>query len=151
MRSISRAVGVSMITVTKIKDEAGEVVELRCTHDPDSRGGTAPDGRKVRGTIHWVSAAHAVRARVRLYDALFTTPMPGADGDFLADLNPDSLTELTECRLEPSLGDAGVGQPVQFERQGYFCRDPDSTPEEPVFNRTVPLRDTWAKIQAKGR
>jgi glutaminyl-tRNA synthetase len=122
---------------------------LRCTYDPATRGGDAPDGRKVRSTLHWVSAAHAVPAEVRLYDHLFTKAEPGADGDFLADLNPGSLEVLTGCRLEPSLA-AASGAALQFERQGYFCRDPDSTPERPVFNRTVALRDAWARLQTKG-
>ena len=130
------------------KNAAGEVVLLRCTYDPASRGGDAPDGRKVRGTLHWVAADHAVAAEVRLYDHLFTQPEPGKDGDFLADLNPASLEVLTDCRLEPSLA-AASGEAVQFERQGYFCRDPDSTPERPVFNRTVALRDTWARIRTR--
>ena len=133
-----------------IKDDAGEVVELRCTYDPASRGGDAPDGRKVKATLHWVSAAHAVPAEVRLYDHLFTRPDPGAKGDFRDDLNPDSLTVLKDCRLEPRLSDARPGEPIQFERLGYFCLDPDSTPARPVFNHTVALRDAWAKIQAKG-
>ena len=111
----------------------------------------APDGRKVKATLHWVSAAHAVAAEVRLYDHLFSRPDPGAEGDILADLNPLSLTVLDDCRLEPALAQVPVGHPVQFERLGYFCPDPDSTPAAPVFNRTVPLRDTWAKIQAKGK
>ena len=134
-----------------VKDAAGEVTELRCTYDPETRGGDAPDGRKVKGTIHWVSAAHAISAEVRLYDHLFTKPVPGAEGDVLDDLNPDSLTVLRDCRLEPSLSQAAMGTPVQFERQGYFCPDPDATPERPVFNRTVALRDTWAKIQKKSQ
>jgi glutaminyl-tRNA synthetase len=133
-----------------VKNAAGEVVELRCTYDPATRGGNAPDGRKVKATLHWVSAAHGVAAEVRLYDHLFARPDPGADGDFTDDLNPDSLTVLENCRLEPSLSEARPGAPVQFERQGYFCLDADSTPEAPVFNRTVGLRDTWARIQAKG-
>src|SRR5690606_22092401 len=132
-----------------VKDERGEVVLLRCTHDPESRGGDAPDGRKVRGTLHWVSAAHAVPAEVRLYDHLFTRAEPGKDGDFLADLNPHSLEVLGACRLEPALAATAVGDTLQFERQGYFCRDPDSTSERPVFNRTVALRDTWARLQSK--
>jgi glutaminyl-tRNA synthetase len=131
------------------KNAAGEVVLLRCTYDPASRGGDAPDGRKVRGTLHWVAAEHAMAAEVRLYDHLFIQPEPGKDGDFLADLNPDSLEVLTDCRLEPCLA-AASGEAVQFERQGYFCRDPDSTPERPVFNRTVALRDSWAKLRTKG-
>jgi glutaminyl-tRNA synthetase len=132
-----------------VKDRAGEVIELRCTYDPATRGGDAPDKRKVKATLHWVSAADSLPAEVRLGDHLFTRPDPGADGDFLDDLNADSLAVLRNCRLEPGLSDAAVGEPVQFERQGYFCRDPDSTPEAPVFNRTVALRDSWAKIQAK--
>ncbi len=137
-----------------VKDASGEVVELRCTYDPETRGGSAPDGRKVKATLHWVSAAHAVPAEVRLYDHLFTRPDPGAagggGGDVLDDLNPDSLVTLGGCRLEPSLAAAPLGETLQFERQGYFCLDPDATPEKPVFNRTLGLRDTWARIQAKG-
>ena len=132
-----------------VKDRAGEVIELRCTYDPATRGGDAPDKRKVKATLHWVSAADSLPAEVRLGDHLFTRPDPGADGDFLDDLNADSLAVLRNCRLEPGLSDAAIGEPVQFERQGYFCRDPDSTAEAPVFNRTVALRDSWAKIQAK--
>ncbi len=132
-----------------IKNDAGEVVELRCTYDPATRGGNAPDGRKVKATLHWVSAAHAVGAEVRIYDHLFTPPEPGAEGDLLDDLNRESLTVLQDCRLEPGLADAPIGDPVQFERQGYFCLDPESTGARLVFNRTVALRDTWAKIQAK--
>jgi glutaminyl-tRNA synthetase len=127
------------------------VVELRCTYDPSTRGGNAPDGRKVKATLHWVSAAHAFGAEVRLHDHLFTRPDLGAEGDLLDGLNPDSLTVLRDCRLEPGLADAPRGEPVQFERQGYFCLDPDSAPGSLVFNRTVALRDTWAKIQAKDR
>ncbi len=134
-----------------VKNDAGEVVELICTYDPETRGGNAPDGRKVKATLHWVSAAHAIGAEARLYDHLFTQAEPGADGDLADDLNDDSLTVLTNCRLEPALSDALPGRPVQFERQGYFCLDADSTPASLVFNRTVGLRDTWAKIQAKAR
>ncbi|MCH7691970.1 MAG: glutamine--tRNA ligase/YqeY domain fusion protein [Proteobacteria bacterium] len=133
-----------------IKDDAGDVIELRCTYDPASRGGKSPDGRKVKATLHWVSAAHAVAAEVRIYDQLFTRPDPGAGGDMVGDLRPRSVDVLRECRLEPRLADAVPGETVQFERQGYFCVDPDSTPGALVFNRTVALRDTWAKIQAKG-
>jgi glutaminyl-tRNA synthetase len=132
-----------------VKDEAGEVVELRCTYDPATRGGDAPDGRRPKATLHWVSAAHAVPAEVRLYEHLFTRPDPGADGDVVADLNPKSLEALEGCLLEPGLAEVPVGDTVQFERLGYFCADPDSTPGRPVFNRTVTLRDTWAKIQAR--
>lgn len=130
-----------------IKDAAGEVVELRCTYDPASRGGNSPDGRKVKATLHWVSAADATSAEVRIYNNLFTREDPGADGDVLDDLNPDSLVTLQNCRLEPALADATQGVALQFERQGYFCLDPDSTPEKPVFNRTASLRDEWARIQ----
>ena len=139
------------VTCTGVeKDEDGEPVLLRCTYDPATRGGDAPDGRKVRGTIHWVSAAHAVPAEVRLYDHLFSVPEPGADGDFIDDLNPDSLVVLDGCELEPSFAEAGDA-PVQFERHGYFRPDPDSHPDRPIFNRVVALRDSWAKIRAKGR
>ena len=130
-----------------IKDAAGEVVELRCTYDPASRGGNSPDGRKVKATLHWVSAADAVTAEVRVYNHLFTRENPGADGDVLEDLNPDSLEVLQDCRLEPALADATQGVAVQFERLGYFCLDADSTLEKPVFNRTASLRDEWARIQ----
>ena len=132
-----------------IKNAAGEVVELRCTYDPASRGGQSPDGRKVKATLHWVSAAHAVPAEIRLYDHLFSRPDPGTAGELVDDLNPDSLTVLEDCRLEPSLSATAPGLPVQFERQGYFCLDPDATADRPVFNRTVALRDSWARIQAK--
>jgi glutaminyl-tRNA synthetase len=128
-----------------VKDAAGEVVELRCTYDPATRGGNAPDGRKVKATLHWVSAADAVPAEVRLYNQLFTRPDPNP-GDFAADLNPGSLEVLSDCRIEPALAAANSQEPVQFERQGYFVRDPDSAPGRPVFNRTVGLRDTWAKV-----
>jgi len=133
-----------------VKDADGEVVELRCTYDPATKGGDSPDGRKVKGTLHWTSAAHAVNAEVRLYDPLFTTENPGAGDDMLADLNRDSFTTLPNCQLEPILSDTSIGETVQFERQGYFCADPDSTPAKPVFNRTIGLRDTWAKVQKQG-
>ncbi len=133
-----------------VKNPAGEIVELRCTYDPATRGGNAPpDGRKVQATLHWVAAADAIEAEVRLYNHLFTRPDPGADGDLMADLNPDSLEVLRGCLLEPALAAAPIGEAVQFERLGYFCADPDSTPGMPVFNRTVGLRDTWAKVQTK--
>ena len=132
-----------------IKNSDGEIVELRCTYDPETRGGDAPDGRKVKATLHWVSAEHAVAAEVRLYDHLFNRPDPGADGDFLDDLNPDSV-EVIDAQLEPSLAEIGPGGRIQLERLGYFCADPDSTPERPVFNRSVTLRDTWAKVKARG-
>jgi glutaminyl-tRNA synthetase len=132
-----------------IKDNAGEVIELRCTYDPATRGGNAPDGRKVKATLHWVAASDAMSAELRLYNPLFTRPDPNA-GNFAADINPNSLEILTEAKLEPSLSEAKLGEPVQFERQGYFSLDPDSTAERPVFNRTVGLRDTWAKVSAGG-
>jgi glutaminyl-tRNA synthetase len=130
-----------------VKDASGEVVELRCSYDPATRGGDAPDGRKVKATLHWVSAAHALDAEVRLYGHLFEVEHPGAGGDFIDDLNPSSLTVLTGCKLEPGLADVGPGTQVQFERLGYFAPDLGSTPAEPVFNRVVTLRDTWAKIR----
>ena len=138
------------VTCTGVeKGEDGEPALLRCTYDPATRGGDAPDGRKVRGTIHWVSAAHAMPAEIRLYDHLFSVAEPGADGDFLDDLNPFSLVVFKDCRLEPALARPGDA-PVQFERQGYFRPDDESRPGRPVFNRVVALRDSWAKIQAKG-
>ena len=132
-----------------VKDAAGEIVELRCTYDPATRGGDAPDGRRPKATLHWLSADHAVPAEVRLYDHLFTRPDPGADGDLFADLNPASETVLERCYVEPSLADAAAGETVQFERLGYFAADLDSQPGRPVFNRTLTLKDTWAKVQAK--
>jgi glutaminyl-tRNA synthetase len=129
-----------------IKNAAGEVMELRCTYDPATRGGNAPDGRKVQSTLHWVSAADAVEGEVRLYDQLFARPDPDA-ASFAADLNPNSLEVLTGCKLEPALAVGNSPDPVQFERQGYFCPDRDSEPGNPVFNRTVGLRDTWAKVK----
>jgi glutaminyl-tRNA synthetase len=134
-----------------VKDAAGEVVELRCTYDPATRGGDAPDGRRPKATLHWISAAHAVPAEVRLYDHLFTRPDPGVEGDLLADLNPRSEKVLEGCLVEPALAEVPVGETVQFERLGYFCVDPDSRPGRPVFNRTLTLRDTWVRIQAKGQ
>ena len=133
-----------------IKDAAGEVIELRCTYDPETRGGDSPDGRKVKGTLHWVSARHAVDAEVRLYSPLFVDENPGAAEDFRSVLNPDSLETLTGCKLEPALSDVVAGEVVQFERLGYFCVDPDATADNPVFNRTVGLRDSFAKAMAKG-
>jgi len=135
-----------------IKDEAGNIVELRCTYDPATRGGDAPDGRRPKATLHWVAADQAIDAEVRLYDHLFSAPDPDSppEGqDFTDMINPNSLEVITHARLEPGLRDAPPGAFFQFERQGYFCVDPDSTPEAPVFNRTVSLRDTWAKIQQK--
>ncbi|MBN8964782.1 MAG: glutamine--tRNA ligase/YqeY domain fusion protein [Rhizobiales bacterium] len=130
-----------------VKDAAGEVVELRCTYDPETRGGNAPDGRKVKATLHWVSAAGSVPAEVRLYNPLFAEPEPDIS-DFAAAINPQSMEILSDCRVETALAGRNDGQAVQFERQGYFCADADSTPERLVFNRTVGLRDSWAKAQA---
>jgi glutaminyl-tRNA synthetase len=132
-----------------IKDDSGHVTELRCTYDPATRGGNAADGRKVQATLHWVSAEDAISAEVRLYNPLFTRPDPRA-GEFEADLNPDSLEVLTDAKLEPALSFAKLGDPVQFERQGYFALDPDSSAERLVFNRTIGLRDTWAKVAGAG-
>jgi glutaminyl-tRNA synthetase len=137
-----------------VKDDKGEVIEIHCTYDPATHGGNTPDGRKVKSTIHWVSAAHAVNAEVRLYDSLFTLEDPNQtrDGqDFISNLNPGSLEVLTGCKLEPSLLDAREGGRYQFERLGYFCVDPDTTPGKLVFNRTVALRDTWARIEKTQR
>ncbi len=129
-----------------VKNAAGEVIELRCTYDPATRGGNAPDGRKVKATLHWVPAAQSLPAEVRIYNPLFSRPDPGAGGsDLLADMNPNSLELLKDARLEPALADAKPGEVIQFERQGYFCTDPDSKPGALVFNRTVGLRDSYAK------
>jgi glutaminyl-tRNA synthetase len=142
------------ITCTKVvKDAAGEITEIHCTYDPATRGGDAPDGRKPKGTLHWVSAAHAVEAEARLYDHLFLKPNPDdvEEGkDYTANLNPNSL-EVVTCQVEPSVVGAEVGTRYQFERLGYFCADPDSTPERLCFNRTATLRDTWAKIEKAQR
>jgi glutaminyl-tRNA synthetase len=135
--------------VEAVKDENGEVVELRCTYDPATRGGDAPDGRKVKATLHWVSAAHAIPAEVRMYDRLFSQPDPEAEDDFLSNLNPHSLEILRDCMAEPDLAKVEPGSRYQFERQGYFCVDPDSAPGRVVFNLTVALKDTWAKIEQK--
>jgi glutaminyl-tRNA synthetase len=132
-----------------VKDASGRVVELRCTYDPSTRGGDAPDGRRPKATLHWVSAEHGVPAEVRLYDHLYTRPDPGAADDLLADLNPDSETVLTGAVVEASLADAMAGETVQFERLGYFAADPDSAPGHPVFNRTLTLKDTWSKVRAR--
>jgi glutaminyl-tRNA synthetase len=133
-----------------VKNAAGEVTELRCTYDPATRGGNAPDGRKVQATIHWVSAAHAVESEVRLYNPLFASSSPDA-GNFAAELSPDSLEVISDARLEPALAESNATDGVQFERLGYFCRDVESKPGRPVFNRTVSLRDTWAKVSAGGK
>ena len=137
-----------------VKDDLGNVVELRCTYDPATKGGDAPDGRRVKATLHWVSAQHACEAEVRVYDHLFhkENPYEVEEGqDFTSNINPNSLEVLKGCRLEPALASAEAGLTCQFERLGYFYVDPDSSPEKPVFNRTVPLRDTWAKLKKKKR
>jgi len=133
--------------INYVKDGDGNVVEVHCTYDPKTRGGSAPDGRKVKATLHWVSARHAIKAEARLYDHLFLIPDPEASEDFKRFINPRSLIVLDSCLVEPSLRDARPGERYQFERLGYFCVDRDSTPERPVFNRIVTLRDTWAKIE----
>ena len=132
-----------------IKNAAGEVVELRCTYDPATRGGNAPDGRKVKATLHWVAAQTSVPAEVRVYNQLFSKSSPDAS-NFAADLNANSLEALSDARLEPSIAEQNSSEPMQFERQGYFTRDPDSRPGHLVFNRTVGLRDTFAKEVGKG-
>jgi glutaminyl-tRNA synthetase len=141
-----------LITCVDVKKDpkTGEVIEVHCTYDPATRGGNAPDGRKVKSTIHWVSAAHALEAEVRLYENLFTKENPNDvenGADFMSNVNRNSLEVLTSCRIEPFLAGAAPGNRYQFERMGYFCVDPDTTPEKLVFNRTVSLRDDWAKIQ----
>jgi glutaminyl-tRNA synthetase len=153
-REVRLRYGYFITAQTVVKNEAGEVVEVHCTYDPASKGGNSPDGRKVKSTIHWVSAEHAVDAEVRIYDTLFTKENPAdlEEGqDFTANLNPHSLETLTGCKLEPSLGQAAPGARFQFERLGYFCVDPDSKEGAPVFNRTVALKDTWAKVEKKGK
>ena len=128
-----------------IKDEDGEIVELRCSYDPETRGGNAPDGRKVKGTIHWVSAEHAKDAEVRIYNSFYNTPSPGRERDFIGDINPNSLEVLENCKIEPDLVTLDDNVPIQFERLGYFYKDPDTTPEKHIYNRTISLRDTWNK------
>ena len=132
-----------------VKDAAGNVVELRCSYDPATRGGDSPDGRRPKATLHWLSAADALPAEVRLYEHLFSRPDPGADDDLLADLNPTSETVLSGALVESSMADAPAGTTVQFERLGYFCVDTDSAAGRLVFNRALTLKDTWAKIQAR--
>jgi glutaminyl-tRNA synthetase len=144
--------GAYFVTCTGVDTDpgTGRIVRLRCAYDPATRGGDAPDGRKVKATLHWVSAGHALDVEVRLYDRLFKSEDPGAPGDFRADLNPTSL-DVRQCKLEPSAAHAPAGARYQFERLGYFCVDPDSTSDRLVFNRTVTLKDTWAKIEARER
>jgi len=143
------------VTCTKVvKDTSGEVIEVHCKHDPATRGGNAPDGRKVKSTIHWVSATHALNAEVRVYDNLFLKEDPNEfeEGkDWISNLNPNSLEVIRNAKLEPSLANAGSGSRYQFERLGYFCVDPDSRPDALVFNRTVALKDTWAKVEKRSQ
>jgi len=139
------------ITCTDVvKNDVGDIVELRCTYDPTTRGGDAPDGRRVKATLHWVSAAHAFDGEVRLYDRLFTVEEPGKVDDYKSVLNPASLEVVGGAKVEPSAASAPAGTRFQFERIGYFCVDPDSASGRLVFNRTVSLKDTWAKIESKG-
>jgi len=152
-REVRLRYGYFITCTSVVKSDGGEVVEVHCTYDPATRGGNAPDGRKVKSTIHWVSAAHAIDAEVRLYENLFTKEDPSEleEGqDFTVNLNPNSLEIVTSAKLEPSLANAAAGGRYQFERLGYFCVDPDSKPGKPVFNRTVALKDTWAKVEKKG-
>ena len=143
--------GAYFVTCTRVvKDGSGRIVELRCTYDPSSRGGSSPDGRRVKSTLHWISAEHAVPATVRLYDALFTKENPDEEsegGDWRDNLNPGSLVTIDNARVDPSTARLPAGTTVQFERLGYFCVDADSKPHAPVFNRTITLKDTWAKIE----
>jgi len=135
-----------------VKDDSGRIIEIHCTYDPATKGGDSADGRKVKATLHWVSAVHSVPAEVRLYDHLFLKPDPDdivPGSDWRSNVNTNSLETLAGCRLEPALGQISRDQRVQFERLGYFCLDQDSTPEKPVFNRSVTLKDTWAKIEQK--
>jgi glutaminyl-tRNA synthetase len=153
-REVRLRYGYFVTCTSAVKNPAGEVVEIHCTYDPATRGGNAPDGRKVKSTIHWVSAAHAIDAEVRLYDNLFTREDPGQteEGqDFIANLNPNSLEVVAGAKLEPSLASAAAGDRYQFERLGYFAVDSDSSAARLVFNRTVGLKDAWAKIEKRGK
>ena len=136
------------ITCTDIvKDTSGEIIEVRCTYDPETRGGNAPDGRKVKGTIHWVSSEHAQDAEIRLYNPLYVCPHPGTENDFIDDINPNSVEILNDCKLEPSISELNNDVAIQFERMGYFFKDETSQPDKLIFNRTISLRDTWQKIK----
>ncbi len=153
-REVRLRYGYFITCTTVVKNDKGEVIEVHCNYDPATRGGDAPDKRKVKATIHWVSAAHAVDAEVRLYDTLFTKLNPDETEpgqEFTANLNPNSLEVLPHAKLEPSLAHAEPGSRYQFERLGYFAVDRDSVPGKSVFNRTVPLKDTWAKIEKSGQ
>jgi glutaminyl-tRNA synthetase len=133
-----------------VKDDKGEVIEVHATYDPSTHGGDSPDGRKVKSTIHWVSAEHAIPAEVRMYNQLFTVERPD-DGELEGIIKPKSLEVLENAQVEPALAEAKAGDKIQFERTGYFCVDPDSTPAKPVFNLTVNLKDTWTKLEKKGK
>jgi glutaminyl-tRNA synthetase len=151
-REVRLRYGYFITAKTIVKNDSGEVVEVHCTYDPATRGGNAPDGRKVKSTIHWVSAAHALDAEVRVYDKLFTNEDPNQveEGqEFTANLDPNSLEVIAQAKLEPSLANVPIQGRYQFERLGYFCVDPDSRPGRLVFNRTVALKDTWAKVERK--
>jgi len=151
-REVRLRYGYFITAKTIVKNDRGEVVAVHCTYDPATRGGNAPDGRKVKSTIHWVSAAHAIEAEVRIYDKLFTKEDPNQveEGqEFTANLDPNSLEVIAHAKLEPSLANAPIEGRYQFERLGYFCVDPDSKPGHLVFNRTVALKDTWAKVEKK--
>jgi glutaminyl-tRNA synthetase len=153
-REVRLRYGYFITAQSVVKNDKGEVIEVHCTYDPATRGGNTPDGRKVKSTIHWVSAAHAVDAEVRLYETLFSKEDPSQveEGkDFTSNLNSHSLETVPQAKIEPSLANAKPGSRYQFERLGYFCVDPDSTPGKPVFNRTVALKDTWAKIEKSGK
>jgi glutaminyl-tRNA synthetase len=153
-REVRLRYGYFIKCIAVVKDDNGQVIELRCTYDPATRGGNAPDKRKVKSTIHWVSAEHAIDAEVRLYDTLFLREDPNQTDegeDFTSNINPASLEVLHGCKLEPALANVSPMERFQFERLGYFCVDPDTTPGKPVFNRTVALKDTWAKIEKRGK
>jgi glutaminyl-tRNA synthetase len=151
-REVRLRYGYFVTCTNVVKDAVGEVVEVHCTYDPATRGGNAPDGRKVKSTIHWVSAAHAIDAEVRIYDNLFLKENPNEveEGkDWTSNLNPSSLEVIRDAKLEPSLANGAAGSRYQFERLGYFCVDPDTKPGASVFNRTVALKDTWAKVEKR--
>jgi glutaminyl-tRNA synthetase len=151
-REVRLRYGYFVTCTSVVKNDKGEVIEVHCTYDPASKGGNSPDGRKVKSTIHWVSAAHAADAEVRIYENLFTKENPSdveLGKDVLDSLNPNSLEIISDAKVEPSLASAAPGTRYQFERLGYFCADPDSKPGKPVFNRTVALKDAWARVEKK--
>jgi glutaminyl-tRNA synthetase len=151
-REVRLRYGYFVTCTNVVKDDSGKVIEVHCTYDPATRGGNAADGRKVKSTIHWVSAEHAINAEVRIYENLFVKEDPNEveEGkDWTANLNPNSLEVIGDAKLEPSLANAATGNGYQFERLGYFCVDPDSKPGAPVFNRTVALKDAWARVEKR--